>query len=83
MRGRLRHRSSFPGSEGGPGEVVDVNDELGQRWLDSKGAVPCDDEPARSEPVGNVEPVDEAPAPEAPKPATRPRRKKSAKRRGE
>lgn len=82
MRVILRHVSNVPGSAGGPGDEVTVNDELGQRWLDSKGAdrLDEDDTTPAPEPVRDSEPIVEKPA-ETPKPSAGHRRKKAAKRR--
>lgn len=38
MRVLLKHRSRLPGSEGAPGSIVDVNAELGARWIDEGAA---------------------------------------------
>jgi len=63
---------------------VTVNDELGQRWIDTRGAERIDEpEPAKpAEPFRVSEPVVETAA-KTPQPKKRPVRKKAAKRRSE
>lgn len=51
MRVRLLHYSHLKGSQGRPGDVVDVDDELGQRWLEGRGCeVVSDDTPLTKQP---------------------------------
>lgn len=40
---RLTHYCNKPGCEGVPGDVVEVDDELGNQWIASNGAVAMQD----------------------------------------
>lgn len=49
MKVELLHRSNIEGSEGRPGQVVNVTSELGKRWIAEKAAK------ATGEPVTDAE----------------------------
>lgn len=38
MKVILKHKSNIKGSEGRPGQVVEVTTELGKRWIEEKAA---------------------------------------------
>jgi hypothetical protein len=57
MKVKLTHSSSHPDGAGNVGDVIDVPDELAERWLQPNGGavLPDDDEPA---PPPSVDPPD-------------------------
>ena len=38
MKVELLHRSNVKGSEGRPGQIVEVSSELGKRWIEERAA---------------------------------------------
>lgn len=38
MKVKLRHKSHVPGSEGNPGQIVDVPTKRGRQWIEEKAA---------------------------------------------
>ena len=74
----LRHICNLPGSEGRPGDVVEVTPELATQWFRSRGASPFKQEPAavRPQPEPNETRSVEAAAP-SPAPKRKARRRKS------
>ena len=43
MRVKLKHNSGLPGSEGMPGDIVEVPAKLGKQWIEERAAEATDE----------------------------------------
>ena len=50
MKIKLTHSSSHPGAEGNPGDEIECDDEIAQRFIDGNGAVALEPEPVAETP---------------------------------
>ena len=43
MKVKLKHNSGLPGSEGMPGDIVEVSAKLGKQWIEERAAEATDE----------------------------------------